>query len=86
MNNIKLIYFKGCPNYEAAKNLLLKSDCDFEEVNQSDLSNDHPLKHYTSPTILKNGKPIVGNQTDSSAGGCSIQLPSDAELKRKLEI
>ena len=84
MDDIKLIYFSDCPNYESAKNLLLNSGCDFEEVNQSDLSDNHPFKHYTSPTILKNGKLIIGEKTDS--GGCSIRLPGSAELKMKLGL
>ncbi len=86
MNNIKLIYFKDCPNYEAAKNLLLRVDCDFEEINQSELPEYHLLKHYTSPTILKNEKIIIGEKIDSLIGGCSIRLPSAAELKMDLAL
>lgn len=85
-DTIKLIYFKDCPNYEAARILLLNSGCDFEEVDQNSLAENHPFKHYTSPAILKNGKLIIGERTDSGLGGCSIQFPDDAELKRILEI
>ena len=84
MDNIKLIYFVGCPNYEAARTLLLNSGYDFEEVNQSDLPENHPSKHYSSPTILKNEKLIIGEKMDSLAGGCSIKLPDDVELRKKL--
>jgi hypothetical protein len=86
MNYIKLIYFNGCPNYEVAKNLLLKTGYDFEAADQGDLSASHPFKYYTSPTILKNGNLIIGEKMDSLIGGCSMQLPNSEELKRKLDI
>lgn len=72
MVDIKLIFFENCPNYETIKNLLLRSRCEFEEINQNKLPENHPLKKYTSPTILKNGVLIIGEQTSSFCGGCSI--------------
>ncbi|MBT3922871.1 MAG: hypothetical protein HOF21_09885 [Nitrospina sp.] len=83
-SDIKLIYFDGCPNYEVAKNLLLQSGCKFEEINQSNLPDDHAFKQYTSPTILKNGRLIVGEKMASKNGGCSLQLPSYAEFRKSL--
>jgi len=83
-DDIKLIYFDGCPNYEAAKHLLLQSGCKFEEINQGSLPDNHTFKQYTSPTILKNGTLVVGEKMGSKLGGCSLQLPSDAEFKKKL--
>jgi|MGYP003992209069 hypothetical protein len=84
MDQIKLIYFSGCPNYELVKYLLTNTGYDFEAVNQNDLSESHPFKHYTSPTILKNGNLVIGDKTDSPLGGCSTQIPNLEELKRKL--
>jgi hypothetical protein len=86
MDQIKLIYFSGCPNYEMAKHLLINSGYDFETVNQNDLSESHPFKRYTSPTILKNENLVIGEKTDSPLGGCSTQMPHLEELKRKLEL
>ncbi len=86
MGKIKLIYFKGCPLYEDAQNILLQWGCNFEEINQNDLSDNHPYKYYTSPAILKNEKLVFGEKTDSFQGGCSIQFPTDTELKRRLEL
>ena len=85
MKNIQLIYFKGCPNYEPAKSLLLQSGYDFEEIDQGELSDNHPLKHYTSPTILKNETLIISEKMSSSIGGCSTQLPNFNVFKRFME-
>lgn len=85
MADIKLIYFKGCPNYESARSLLLNSGWNFEEIDQSELLANHPFKQYTSPAILKNGTLIFGEKMDSLIGGCSMDLPSSAKLKMQLE-
>jgi hypothetical protein len=85
MNSVKLIYFKGCPNYETARNLLLQLGYHFKEIDQGDLPENHSFRNYTSPTIIKNKKLICGEKMDSFQGGCTLQLPCNAELKRKLE-
>ena len=62
MENIKLVYFRGCPNYKSVKKLLTRIGVSFDEINQDDLSDGHPLKRFTSLTILKNEKLIFGKK------------------------
>jgi glutaredoxin len=85
MENIKLVYFRGCPNYKSVKKLLTRIGVSFDEINQDDLSDGHPLKRFTSPTILKNEKLIFGEKISDASGGCSIRIPERWELERKLK-
>ncbi|MBK9294500.1 MAG: hypothetical protein IPM57_08655 [Oligoflexia bacterium] len=80
MKKLKLIYFKGCPNVEKIRRTLKDGGFDFEEINQNELSSHHPLKNYSSPTILRNEEIIFGS-ISSSDGGCSLKVPDVEQLR-----
>lgn len=84
MAELKLIYFVGCPNAEGTKKALQDTGYDFDEVKQDDLSADHPLKSYSSPTILKKNEVIFGTRTGPD-GGCSLEVPTTQQIQKKLE-
>ena len=83
MAKYKLIYFKGCPNYMPAEQLLKDSGIDFQSICQDELSNSDPLKNYSSPTLLIKDKIIFGSKT--TGGGCSVLLPSKGQLLELLK-
>lgn len=85
MNDIKLIYFSGCQNFNWVKELILELGIPFEEIDQNDLPEEHPLRSYTSPSILKNSELVMGYKAGTSKGSCSIYLPSRSGLKEKLK-
>lgn len=84
MCELKFIYFKGCPNISKVRSMLQELGESFEEVFQDDLPDNHPLKSYSSPTLLKGDKIIFGAKT-SSGGGCSLGIPLTDELREKLK-
>jgi len=76
---IELIYFDGCPNEDAArkniKNICKKSEqsIEFKEWEQSNEDLPEYAKGYGSPTVLVNGKDIVGEEPNGCEhGGCRI--------------
>lgn len=73
---LTLITFTGCPNAGRARDALRRAGRPFREVNQDDLPAGHPLRGYTSPSILAGERLIFG--AASGEAGCSI-APMDAE-------
>jgi len=86
LKDIKFIYFEGCPNAGKVRKLLQKAGVDFSEILQDDLSPEHPLKNYSSPTILKGEKIILGSEITGQGGGCSLNIISIDRLKSLLNI
>lgn len=84
MPNLKLIYFEGCPNSMKAKLALERVGCTFEEVEQGALPQGHPMKCYSSPTILAGDEIIFGAET-GSAGSCTLEIPTPALIREKLK-
>ena len=81
---LKLIYFEGCPNADKIRGALAATGHKFDEVRQDNLPPQHPLKNYSSPSILRNDEIIYGAATGSE-GGCSLEIPSSEEIKARLE-
>ncbi len=48
MSEYKLIYFKGCPNYQQAEELLKEVGLEFKTICQDELNASDPLKNYSS--------------------------------------
>lgn len=71
MKKAELIFFKGCPNAQTAKTALGKCGIAYVEVIQDDLAQGHPYRKFSSPTILMNGKVVIGTEQTGDAG-CSI--------------
>lgn len=71
MPKVTLIYFSQCPNVNRARDSIVKAGInDFSEINQDTISNDHPYKQFSSPTILVDGEIIAGSR--NGAASCSI--------------
>ena len=83
MTPLKLIYFCGCPHVEKVKNLLKAAGAAYLEIRREALPEKHRLTGYTSPTVLAEERIIIGAKTKNAAG-CSIDIPSIDELKRRL--
>ncbi|MBN22432.1 MAG: hypothetical protein CL678_14205 [Bdellovibrionaceae bacterium] len=84
MSAVKLIYFEGCPNAEKVQTLLRAVTSQFEVIRQDTLPEDSNYRNYTSPTILNDSEVIFGGH--ASGGGCSLQLPNQEELQKKLNL
>ncbi len=85
MERIQLIYFGGCPNFSVVKNLLSDIGVKYEEIEQTGLGETNPLKLFSSPSILKDGKLIFGQKIDSTKGGCTLNIPEKSDLAKKLK-
>lgn len=85
MAALRLIFFQGCPNAVRARNLLRELGLAYEEISQDDLPINHPLRGYSSPTILDGEEIIFGAKTGEGSGGCSLDIPSPEELKNRLK-
>ncbi len=84
MTNIKLIYFEGCPNAKDARALLLGSMLDFEVIKQDDLSKNHPMLEYSSPSILQGEKIIYGYKIAPGSSACSAEKLNEELIRSKL--
>lgn len=79
MPKIELLYFRGCPNVERAREALRSAGyMEFSEVDQGKLPSSHPYLCFSSPTILRDGKLMAGAK--SGAAACSVVNWENAEL------
>jgi mercuric ion transport protein len=83
MEPLTLVYFDGCPNAPRARAALHEAGLAFEEVLQDDLPPGHPLRGYTSPSILAGERLLYG--TDAGESGCSVSSPNPALLRQALQ-
>lgn len=84
MANVKLVYFEGCPNAIKVRRSIEETGTAFVAIRQDDLSAGDPLREFSSPTILKDNEVIFGTKTGAGGGGCSLQVPTTDEIRRKL--
>ena len=82
--NLKLVYFKGCPNHPPAVELLNQLNIDFELICQDELSADDSFRNYASPTLLEGNEIIFGSR--ATGGGCSVILPTAEALRKLLNL
>lgn len=85
MPALKLIFFEDCPNAERARRLLKQVGVSFEQIRQDSLPADHPYRRYASPTVLNHELIVFGSALGDGGGGCSIDIPSVTDLKKRLE-
>ncbi len=83
-SKLKLVYFEDCPNAKVARANLSLTGQQFEEFNQDLLSVDHPLKRFSSPSILFGESLLFGSEV-SGDGGCSLGVPSANEISARLK-
>ncbi len=84
MTDLKLIYFEGCPNAKDARALLLTSMVDFEVIKQDDLPGNHPMREYSSPSILNGDEIIFGYKIDPGSSACSAEKLNESLIQSKL--
>lgn len=76
--DIKLLYFPGCPNLEAARKSLAWAleaaglgHANFTEINVLSPETPEKFKNYPSPSVLINGKDVEGKPM-AGAAACRI--------------
>jgi hypothetical protein len=79
---IELLTAPGCPNAEPTKAML--TNC------LNALGFDIPIVHrigtYPSPTVLIDGKDVMGNNSESPTGdACRLDLPDPARVRDALQ-
>jgi hypothetical protein len=67
---LELVYFKGCPSVPAARAALRQSGFAYNEIVQDDLPEGDPRRDFSSPSLLADGKPVIGGA--SCAAACSL--------------
>jgi glutaredoxin len=65
---LKLIHSKGCGHTEQALEALETSGKEYEVICQDDLAENDDLRNYSSPSILLDGKSIVGGKITGGGG------------------
>lgn len=84
MNDIKLVYFEGCPEAKNIRAALLNAGVyDFQIIIQNELPEKSPYRHLSSPSVLKDEELIYGIQTDSQVSTCTfdyIKLSDETAL------
>lgn len=83
-SNLKLVYFEDCPNAKKARVHLILSEQDFEEVNQDELPAGHPMKGFSSPSILF-GDTLLFGSAIGGEGGCSLEVPAADEIAARVK-
>lgn len=84
MSKCQLIYFEGCPNAKHARAILLTAGVPFEVILQDQLNENNALKNYSSPTILKDGRLLLGQKLTSGSSACSFEKIDEDKLKSLL--
>ena len=79
-----LVFFRGCPNAELARQLVsdLKISCVY--ILQDDLSEGDPLRSYSSPSLLVGDQVVFGALTGKNSKGCSLVVPRVEEIKQTI--
>lgn len=81
--NVTLITFRSCPNADKARLALKNIGVSFSNVISDDLPANHLWRGYSSPTILQGEKLVFGSD-QSGNGACSLNVPTENELKERL--
>lgn len=81
---LKLLYFSGCPNYEALKGELHRRGLTaFREIDIDTLPKNDSLKNYSSPTLILGDEVLLGTSISDESTSCSFF--SAEELKEAVE-
>lgn len=91
MYDLKLVYFKGCPNAGPLREAVREAGyTGMVEIVQDSLPDGDPLKAYSSPSLLVSGKVVFGAKlgapSHGAAGGaCSVEPISPDAIKKSIE-
>jgi hypothetical protein len=84
MAKYEIIYFAGCPLLDRAKAALQFAGINnYQEVKQDKLPEGHPYKKLSSPSIVKDGKILIGSRNHASECTITDWNKAGAELARK---
>jgi len=87
MKTIELIIDRGCPNVEAARAELRRALSDLElplrwqEWDRESTEAPAHARKYGSPTVLVNGRDVVGDGTEADANSCRVYLDHDGRIR-----
>ncbi|PIQ97724.1 MAG: hypothetical protein COV67_02450 [Nitrospinae bacterium CG11_big_fil_rev_8_21_14_0_20_56_8] len=79
---IELVFFPGCPLANQIRTWLINWRVPFREICQDTLEEGHPMQNLTSPSLLRDGEILLGENLGAPGAGCTWPLP-DAETLRK---
>lgn len=75
MEDIKLIYFDGCPEAKNVRSaLLIAGIYDFEVIVQDKLASGDPYLKFSSPSVLAGNELIYGLRTDGERASCTFDV------------
>lgn len=73
MNQVKLIYFEGCPEAKNVRAALLTAGIyDFEVIIQNKLPKDHEFRNFSSPCLLSGHELVYGTRINGDMGSCTF--------------
>lgn len=76
-STLSLLYFEGCPTYPELKKELDQRGVPYREIDLESLNDGHPLKKYSSPTLLFRDEILFGTALNSASMSCSYASPED---------
>lgn len=72
MNQVKLVYFEGCPEAKNVRAALLTAGIyDFEVIIQNKIPQDDEYKNFTSPSVLNGDELVYGTKINVDMGACT---------------
>ena len=76
--SLTFVFFQGCPNATTVRDNLMATEHPFTIICQDELPENHPMRLYSSPSILLNGELLFGSNIKGS--GCSLDVPSTEDI------
>src|SRR5262245_55365493 len=83
MKKVELIYFRGCPAVPNARRALKEARVEFVEVIQEDLPQGDSRRKVGSPSLLIDGKVVVGAWVEEAS--CILDRWESSEMRKRLE-
>jgi hypothetical protein len=86
MDEIKLIYFNGCPEAKNVRRALLVGGIyDFEVIVQDNLPSGDPYLKFSSPSVLAGSELIYGIRTDGEKASCTFDVINFVDDQKLIE-
>lgn len=86
MDDIKFIYFEGCPEAKNVRSALLVAGIyDFDVMVQDKLQEGDPYLKFSSPSVLAGEELIYGIRTDGERASCTFDLINSIDNQKLIE-
>lgn len=86
MDEIKFIYFEGCPEAKNIRaSLLVAGIYDFKVIVQDQLPEGNPYLKFSSPSVLAGEELIYGIRTDTERASCTFDVVNLVDDKKLTE-